>query len=178
MRSQHVPIGLQLLVANVIKQTKAILFTTRKPAPLASTAPLLPSLPFDTGLLLLTLCDQLSFQKLCPQVFGVLVKLLRHCCMTTRTLQWKVSSSSDCPSRFIERRQTNTVATLFTSTTCASTRHSYINYPISASNVCQVGDNLTCSVPVLQGREGLWSCDYGCYTLSEHPPPCGYGLNV
>ena len=32
---------------------------------------------------------------------------------------------------------------------------------VQAIDVCLVGENPTCSVPALQGCEGLWSYDYG-----------------
>ena len=34
-------------------------------------------------------------------------------------------------------------------------------FALGASTVCLIGENPTCSVPALQGCEGLWSYDYG-----------------
>ena len=43
--------------------------------------------------------------------------------------------------------------------------------PPRPSNVCLVGENPTCSVPPLQGCEGLWSYDYGQAHTEYTPPP-------
>ena len=48
--------------------------------------------------------------------------------------------------------------------------HLTLRLALGASMACLVGENPTCSVPPLQGCEGLWSYDYG-HAWHEYTPP-------
>ena len=51
-----------------------------------------------------------------------------------------------------------------------NTPPSILLYPPASSHLCLVGENPTCSVPALQGCEGLWPYDYGMISSTPLPP--------